>query len=139
MPSLFTAPEAKLLRCVSAIAYANPFLSELAHEERQALGREFVAQHPFWSLEVDDPDKRRANTWKLLPKIDRILDSVPLRTRRGASPSDAELRLYEDAALYSMYHQFHDRLFDLAVSQRDGRTPYYKEFLALWARAHAAQ
>src|SRR3712207_4067486 len=115
MPGLFTRAETPFLESVSAIAYANPFLSELAELERAALGGEYVPQPEFWSLEVDDPDKRRANTWRLLPKIDRILDSVPLRMRRGAQPTDRELVLYEDAALYSIYHLVHDRLFELAL------------------------
>ncbi|HYP06887.1 MAG TPA: sigma 54-interacting transcriptional regulator, partial [Bryobacteraceae bacterium] len=132
MPSLFTASETKFLQAVSSIAYANPFLPELLEQERQALGREYVEQPAFWSLEVDDPDKRRANTWRLLPKIERLLDAVPLRMRRDSKPTERELFLYEDAALYAIYHHFHDRLFELAVHRRDSRTPFYREFLAMW-------
>jgi transcriptional regulator of acetoin/glycerol metabolism len=132
MPGLFTRAETPFLDSVSAIAYANPFLSDLADLERAALGAEYVAQPEFWSLEVDDPDKRRANTWRILPKIDHILDSVPLRMRRGARPTDRELVLYEDAAIYSLYHHVHDRLFELAAERTTARTPFYRDFLDLW-------
>lgn len=127
MPSLFTRGEAAFLDAVARIAYANPFLAELAEGEKRALGREYVEQPEFWSLEVDDPDKRRANTWKILPRIDRILDSVPLRVRRGGVPTVRELQLYEDAALYSIYHRFHDQLFACG-----GRTPFFRDFLSHW-------
>lgn len=132
MASLFARPEVVFLEAVSRIAYANPFLPQLLKWEQEALGREYVQQPEFWSLEVDDPGKRRANTWRLLPKIERLLDSVPLRMRRGAQPSERELALYEDAALYSIYHRFHDQLFEITVLRRDTRTPFYREFLALW-------
>jgi transcriptional regulator with AAA-type ATPase domain len=132
MTSLFTRPEVIFLEAVSRIAYANPFLPQLLKWEQEALGREYVQQPEFWSLEVDDPGKRRANTWLLLPKIERLLDSVPLRMRRGAQPSERELILYEDAALYAIYHRFHDQLFEITVLRRDTGTPFYREFLALW-------
>jgi transcriptional regulator with AAA-type ATPase domain len=132
MAGIFTVAERKFLEAVSEVAYANPFLPELPEREREALGRDYVPQPEFWSLEVDDPDKRRANTWRILPKLDGLIDSVPLRVRRGARPTDRELSLYEDGALYSIYHRFHDQLFELAIKSSHTRTPFYREFLLAW-------
>jgi transcriptional regulator with AAA-type ATPase domain len=132
MAALLTPSELRFLEAVSNIAYANPFLPELPRHEKAALGSEYVEQPQFWGLEIDDPDKRRANTLRLIPKVDRLLDAVPLRVRNGAQPTNRDLVLYEDAALYAMYHRFHDRFFEIATHRRDSRTPFYREFLAMW-------
>ncbi len=132
MASIFSSSELRFLEAVSNIAHANPFLSDLPRWEKRALGSEFVEQPQYWGMKIDEPDKRRANTLRILPKVDQLLDALPMRVRRGSQPTERDLYLYEDAALYSMYHRFHDRFFDIAQRRRDSRTPFYREFLALW-------
>lgn len=127
MPVYSTA-ELAFLEAVSAITYGNPFLPELIEKERTALGRQYVAEPSFWSLEVDDPAKRRVNAWRIVAKIDELTVQTRRRIARGATANDHELRLYEDAALYSLYHQFYDRLVE-ASSSPPSRIRFYGDFL----------
>lgn len=132
MASLFTRAEIAFLESVSRIAYGNPFLPELIDWERKALGSEYQPRPQHWSLDVENPEERRTNSWRIAAKVDTLLDTVPLRMRRGAQPMDHELVLYEDAALFALYHRMHDQLFETAIVRKDGKTPYYRAFLESW-------
>jgi hypothetical protein len=61
---LFNRSERALLDAVARLAFANPFLPELADNEKAALGDDYQPEPPFWSLEVTDPGKRRINAWR---------------------------------------------------------------------------
>ncbi|HSW51012.1 MAG TPA: hypothetical protein VLH09_12600, partial [Bryobacteraceae bacterium] len=62
---LLSSRERAFLQTVSLVSYANPFLPELVDHERQALGEDFSEEQPIWSLQVADPDRPRANSWKI--------------------------------------------------------------------------
>ena len=49
---LFTEAERRILKAVSNLAYANPFLPERTQFERAALGRDYVHSAPVWSARI---------------------------------------------------------------------------------------
>lgn len=92
--------ERAFLATVSQLAYTNPFLPERIDLERTALGDEFVVTEPVWSLQVTDPDTPRANVWKIVNRLERLLTDFHAE---GATP--VELQLYEDGALHLLYQR----------------------------------
>lgn len=87
--ALFTNKERALLEAFSRIGFGNPFLSEWVELEKQALGPNYVEEPPYWSMEIDNPDRRRPNTWRMIAKIERIFNDIPKTpgTRRQTPPS----------------------------------------------------
>jgi hypothetical protein len=134
--SLFSRTERNFLETVSKVAFGNPFLPELAEHERIALGDEYTPEPPFWSLEIDDPGKRRVNAWRIVAKVDRLTAAGRERIRNGTIAHEEELKLYEDSALYSLYHQFYDRMVAAISAPAPARTPlrigFYREFIEAW-------
>jgi transcriptional regulator with AAA-type ATPase domain len=122
--------ERSFLESVSRIAFGNPFLPDLAREEEIALGPAYQPEPPFWSLPVGDPEKRRDNAWKIVELTERLLAEVPSRNDAGLWPDRAESQLYEDAALYCLYHLYYDRLG--AVGGAPLRAPFYDDFRRDW-------
>ena len=59
------------LATISQLAYCNPFLPERVTLERVALGSEFVEGEPVWSLPVDEPERPRANVWRIVERLER--------------------------------------------------------------------
>src|SRR5215472_2207972 len=95
--------ERRFLQAVSALAACNPFLPERTQCERAALGDEFVEGEPVWSLPVDDPEKPRANVWRIVERLEPLVAQLRERLRAGAGPSSRDLVLYEDGVLHWMY------------------------------------
>jgi hypothetical protein len=67
--ALLSAAERSFLATVSEFAYCNPFLPEHTRLEREALGAEFVEGEPVWSQLVADPERPRANVWRIYEKL----------------------------------------------------------------------
>ena len=124
------------LRAVSHLAYANPFLPERVEWERAALGAEFVEGEPVWSQQVKDPERPRANIWKIAEKLAPAAEQFRDRLAGGATASDEELALYEDAVLYLLYQRYYPRFYEAGCPAEgkpdQGRWRFYNEFLADW-------
>jgi hypothetical protein len=108
---LYTHQERAFLEAVSRVSYSNPFLPELPEFERQALGEDFVEGEPIWSMQVADPDRLRDNSWKIVHRLQGLLEQLRERLAKKPSASELELELYEDALLYWLYHHYHDWIF----------------------------
>jgi hypothetical protein len=83
-PSHPAPAERALLRTVSDLAYANPFLPQRVTLERAVLGAEFVEGEPVWSMRVDQPDQPRANVWKIIALLEPLVERLRERWRRRA-------------------------------------------------------
>lgn len=136
MPLLSTA-QTRFLEAVNAVASANPFLAELAQAERAALGGEYVDQGAHWSLQVDDPQKLRANAWRICGRLEAGMPAI--RERILATPSavsGSAAALYEGAAVYMLYHRYYPRLVTGLAAHRSGEIParwgFYREFERDW-------
>ena len=102
MPFL-SGKERAFLEAVSGAAFSNPFLPEHTEFERAALGSDFQDSEPLWSLPVDEPDRPRANVWRIAQRLEPLASA--LRTRLTAGIPVHQLRLYEDAILQLLYQR----------------------------------
>ena len=132
-----SARERTFLTAVSQLAYCNPFLPERTDFEKAALGDEFVEGEPVWSLAVEDPEKQRANVWRIAARMEKLIEEIRGRLLRRAKPTDDELRLYEDGVLHHLYDRYYSRFFDRgfgmeARTHSAARWNFYREFLADW-------
>lgn len=139
MNSVFTDKERDFLEAVSNLAFCNPFLPERTEYERAALGDSFVEGEPVWSMVVDDPDEPRVNAWRVVERLDPIVQNVRTRLLEGARASADEMALYEDGVLHLIYQRYYPR-FWAARFGPDSAKPdkrrwhFYKDFLADWER-----
>lgn len=131
MPFLSEAEQA-FLEAVSGAAFSNPFLPEHTEFERAALGRDFVEGEPLWTLPVDQPDRPRANVWKIAERLEPLASTLRARlpARPGVSPR--ELTLYEDAVLQLLYQRYYARI--VAANSRSAPWTFYKDFIEDWKR-----
>ncbi len=132
MPFL-SRSERVFLRAVSQLIYCNPFLPERIACERAALGGDYVEGEPVWSLPVDQPERPRANVWRIVERLDPLAGQ--LRDKLGASTevSPEDLTLYEDAILHLLYQRYYPR-FVAAAGGGPVRWRFYQEYLADWRR-----
>lgn len=133
--ALFDGADRRLLEAVSNLVYSNPFLPDILANEREALGSDFVDEGPIWSMAVNDPDRVRANTWRIMDRLQRLLTQVRERLIKRVQATERDLLLYEDALLYYFYYQFYPRML-AATFRNEGtakaRWGFYAEFRQEW-------
>ena len=135
MPGFLTATERSFLAAVSKLAYCNPFLPERIDWERAALGEEFVEGEPVWSQPVDEPERPRANVWKVVARLEKLCEALQQKLRKGAHPQSEDLLLYEDVVLHLLYQRCYPRFFEASFGKDAsgaGRWHFYERFLADW-------
>lgn len=136
MPAFLSSQERAFLGAVSNLAYCNPFLPERVDLERAALGKEFVEGEPVWSLPVEEPERPRANVWKVVAHLEKLCSAVRHKLRTPAGARNEDLVLYEDAILHLLYQRYYPRFFEAGFGEVDsaapGRWRFYQDFLADW-------
>jgi DNA-binding NtrC family response regulator len=136
--SFLSAPERAFLHAVSQLAYCNPFLPERIGFERAALGGEFVEGEAVWSLAVDEPDRPRANVWRIAARMEALCETLRAKLAAGARVSSGELEWYEDAILHLLYNRYYPQFFAAGFgdASADGaaRWRFYREFRSDWRR-----
>jgi len=95
---------------VSELAYCNPFSPERIRLERLALGDDFREGEPAWSLRLEDPAGPLLNGEAIAERVRALLPGRRDRITAGRRTSK-ELRLYEDAVLYSLYYFYSRKIF----------------------------
>ncbi|MEX0884871.1 MAG: sigma 54-interacting transcriptional regulator [Phycisphaeraceae bacterium] len=119
--SLIPSSDRTFVRAVSELAYANPFLPQRIELERQALGDAFDADDADWNVRVTDGAEPR-NPLRIMERAEPLLASLRDRLVQGRAASDADLALYEDLALFVLFHRWLER-FDAWIHQSlAGRT-----------------
>ena len=108
--SFLTPADRRFLTAVSKLLYANPFLPDLLVYEREALGEEAVEEEPIWSMTVSDPDRVRANTWRIVDRLQPLLKSLRASLAASAEAREADLILYEDGLLYYLYYRYYQQV-----------------------------
>ena len=121
--SFLSRSERVFVRAVSQLAYCNPFLPERVECERAALGPDFLEGEPVWSLPVDQPERPRANVWRIVERLEPLAEQ--LRNRLSAGTGEEDLQLYEDAVLHLLYQRYYSR-----IVQSQWRC--YRDFLTDW-------
>jgi len=108
--AFITPANRRLLAAVSHLLYSNPFLPDILARERAALGEEAVEEEPIWSMTVSDPDRVRANSWRIVDRLEPLLKNLSGLLAAGEKPRESDLILYEDGLLYCLYYRYYQRL-----------------------------
>lgn len=132
MPFL-TSPERRFLTAASKLAYANPFLPDVLLYEREALGKDASGEQTSWSFAVADPDRMRANTWRIVERLEPLIEKLR-RALPEAQANEADLRLYEDGLLFFLYHRYYVRLVEATFRPGRSTWSFYREFKTDWQR-----
>ncbi len=134
MPFLNSANR-RFLTAVSKLLYANPFLPDILVYEREALGEETIEEEPIWSMTVSDPDRVRANNWRIAERLQPLLKTLRTSLAASAEARESDLILYEDGLLYYLYYRYYQQLV-LSTFRRQGkekaRWVFYREFCDDW-------
>ena len=130
---LLSQSERAFLAAVSQLAYSNPFLPERIEYERAALGREFEEGEPVWSLPVEEPERPRANVWRIVARLEKLAEQVRQRLP-GAGAGTQSLVLYEDAVIHLLYQRYYRRFYEASFGgqAQAARWRFYHEFLNDW-------
>src|SRR5260370_41390959 len=135
--ALLTGRERKFLEAVSKLSYANPFLPERPALEKAALGSDFVAGEPVWSVPVDHPETPRANHWRVVQRAEPLIEDLRGRLKRGGKATTDELVLYEDAVIHTLYQRCYPKFFAAGFGDhrdRRDRWSFYRDYRRDWSR-----
>src|SRR5689334_3130399 len=88
-------------------------------------------------MTVSDPDRVRANTWRIVDRLRPLLERVRALVAAGMEAHESDLILYEDGLLYYFYYRHYQQLV-LATFRQHGkersRWLFYREFCDEWNR-----
>jgi transcriptional regulator with AAA-type ATPase domain len=118
--------ERRVMKAVSRLAYANPFLPERMQFEKAALGRDYVASAPVWSASVSDPDAPSPNVARLHARLSPMIEAIGARIARAPDVSAEDLAIYEDGVHYLLYQRYYS---DFVASRTWG---FYEKFADDW-------
>ena len=127
--SIFSRKEHRFLAAVANLGYCNPFTPERVDLERAALGPDFVAGGPIWSVSVSDPDTTRPNVIRLHQKLPGVIEKIKARLDAAPAITAEELVVYEESVHCLLYQRYYGRF----VSAQ-GKYRFYREFLDDWNR-----
>lgn len=115
--ALFDDADRRFAEILSRLAYCNPFLPERLQHEREALGDAYYDEGPVWSKRVD-VDNPRKNIERLSERATALVEKTRQRLLQGQTGSHHELTLYEDLALYCLYHRYRESFRQLLDEER---------------------
>ncbi|MBI4878094.1 MAG: sigma-54-dependent Fis family transcriptional regulator [Planctomycetes bacterium] len=104
---IFEKDESGLAETISRLDYCNPFLPERLELERSALGPDFLGFEQFLNIRPESPQQLEENVRRLVGRVGTVVESARQRLAQGAPASERERVLYEDLALFYLYHRFH--------------------------------
>jgi DNA-binding NtrC family response regulator len=126
MPA-FSKSDRHFLASVASLGYANPFLPERIAFEKAALGREFQAAGPVWSVSVANPDATPPNVTAIYRKLNERIDQWRAAVAAARDTDAEELRIYEESVHYLLYQRYYG---DFGSAR--GKWRFYREFRADW-------
>jgi hypothetical protein len=131
--SLLNASNRRFLTAVSKLLYANPFLPDILVYEREALRSDVIEEEPIWSMTVSDPERVRANTWRIVDRLQALLKNLRSSLAAASDAREGDLILYEDALLYYFYYRYYQQLVVSTFRQTGkSRWVFYREFCDEW-------
>ena len=132
--AIFEPEERAFAEAAAGVAYCNPFLPERLEWEQKALGDDFTESDAIWHPQLR-PQWVFPNVERLQEKSTRTADAVRARLEEGKRPSSTkELELYEDLVLFTLYHEFEDRILEtvekqMAGTARSAKITYFGAFV----------
>jgi transcriptional regulator with AAA-type ATPase domain len=134
--AFLSSSERGFLRAASRLAFCNPFLPERVAHERAALGDEFVEDEPVWSFSVLDPERRRANVWRIAARLDELCPRLRAKLAAHVAASEEDRVLYEEAVINLLYQRYYPSFLSAAFGEQKNagasRWRFYAQFLADW-------
>ena len=134
--AFLSSAERSFLSAVSQLAYSNPFLPERAECERAALGRDYEEGEPVWSLPVGDPERPRANVWRIDERLAPLAEQVRTRLLDASQARTPDLVLYEDAVIHLLYNRYYPKFVG---SSSGSGWRFYSDFLNDWKHFYPEQ
>src|SRR5580704_7440447 len=131
-----SSAERSFLSAVSQLAYSNPFLPERAECERAALGRDYEEGEPVWSLPVGDPERPRANVWRIDERLAPLAEQGRTRLLDASQVRTPDLVLYEDAVIHLLYNRYYPKFVG---SSSGSGWRFYSDFLNDWKHFYPEQ
>lgn len=130
--AFLSGQERAFLEAVTGLAYSNPFLPERTRFERAALGADYIDSADVWSLSVNEPERPRANIWRIAERLEPLAEQLRQRLTGAVAPPEQDLALYQEAILQLLYQRFYSK--GGAAGQEAGSGPGapYAEFLVGW-------
>jgi DNA-binding NtrC family response regulator len=115
--AILSSRELKIAEAIGQIGYCNPFLPDRLALERAALGSAFQCSDPVINLPPDaDVKTIFPNFTALRERAETLTEKMRASILRGTTPSDHELRIYQDLALYLLYNRHMSYLDNLATA-----------------------
>ncbi len=127
--SIFSTRDRHFLASMAGLGYANPFLPDRIALEKALLGREFQPAGPVWSVSVADPHATPPNVTAIYRKLNERIERLRETVASASDINPDELAIYEESVHYLLYQRYYS---DFGSVKR--RMPFYREFLADWAR-----
>jgi transcriptional regulator with AAA-type ATPase domain len=131
---LFTTSDRQMLSAVAGLGYANPFLPERITFEKAALGREFQASGPVWSVSVKDPEATPPNVTALYKKLSGRIDRARDAMASAHAASEEELAMYEESVHYLLYQRYYSQFVKYDGTRASNKLNFYRDFLSDWGR-----
>ena len=133
MKELFNEEERRLGQKISELSYCNPFLPERINFEREILGKDFIKTETTWNIRVDINDER-PNIPTIVKLAEELIEKLRNRLLQGVKSSEKDLAIYEDLALFILYHRFNVKFQEIIITTKDQQGSietgtFYKDFL----------
>src|SRR5262249_47593624 len=84
-----------------------------------------------WSHRVDRPEPR-ANVWRIVERLQPLMEELRSRLNGGADANDRDLTLYEDAVLHLLYTRYYPKFLEAPSSPQRLRWRFYADFRTDW-------
>lgn len=115
------------------LAFCNPFLPERIELEQKLLGKHFIQTGPVWSLQADQ-EMGSPNLARIGERVEKLAARLRDRLEEGAAASREELLLYEDLALYLLYHKYREKFHNALLKRHQegrskGKIDFWEAFL----------
>lgn len=110
--ALLSEEERRFARAVSRLGFGNPFVPEWVEAEREALGPDFARAEPVWSLRPEIAGLL-PNIIMLIERVEALIHRLREDLDRSASHPLEDLVLYEDLALFLLYHRYQHALYQI--------------------------
>ena len=115
--AILSSRDLRVAEAIGQIGYCNPFLPERLALERSALGVEFHCADPVINLPPDaDLKTIFPNFTALRERAEVLSEKMRSRLLGGTTPSERELRIYQDMAMYLLYNRHTSYLDKVATT-----------------------